>query len=293
MTHPPTIISVIASEKTYAQDAVDKLKIYIDDAGLAVWPISWSVSGRAADIIVSQGDPMPHYEALRACAGDADIIMQPEVGRTKRLLICDMDSTMIEQECIDEMADILGLKEKVSAITEAAMRGELAFDAALQERVMLLKGLQESRLQEVYDKHITFTPGARALVQAMRDSGAYCMLVSGGFTFFTQRVAEALGFHEHHANHLEVEKGLLTGRVSAPILGKEAKVEAMEAVSAQKNIKPLEILAIGDGANDIPMLTAAGLGVAYKAKPAVRAAVHAQINHTDLSALKWVAGLGE
>jgi len=221
-----------------------------------------------------------------------DAVVQPITSRRKKLLICDMDSTMITVECIDELADFVGKKAEVSRITERAMNGELDFASALRERVALLKGLPESTLQQCYDERVKMTPGGKELVQTMRANGAHCVLVSGGFTFFTSRVAAALGFHEHFANELIIKDAVLTGQVKEPILGKEAKLAQLQAQCKKLGITAGEALAIGDGANDLPMLLAAGLGVAYHAKPMVRAQARAQISRCDLSALLYVQGYG-
>ena len=200
------------------------------------------------------------------------------------------NSTIIQQECIDEMADIVGLKPHISAITEAAMRGEIEFEAALRERVSLLKGLSEQQLQRVFDERIRLMPGARTLVATMRKHGAHTALVSGGFTFFTTRVASAAGFDTNHANTLEIVAGMLTGRVIEPILGKQAKLDQLlDAPAAARPNRPLT-MAIGDGANDLAMIKAAGLGVAYRAKPIVAAEADASITHGDLTALLYLQG---
>jgi phosphoserine phosphatase len=209
------------------------------------------------------------------------------------MLICDMDSTIITVECIDEIADFAGVKKKVAAITERAMRGELDFPAALNERVLLLKGLDEAVLSQVYDERVTFMPGARELVATMRANGAYTVLVSGGFDFFTSRVREALGFHADFSNRLEIEAGKLTGKVMPPILGRNSKLETLMRISAERQISLSEVLAAGDGANDVPMLLAAGLGVAYRAKPLVRQSARARISHCDLTALLYAQGYSE
>lgn len=219
-----------------------------------------------------------------------DWIVQPIETRRKKLLITDMDSTMITGECIDELADFVGKKAEVAAITERAMNGELDFAEALTERVALLRGLPEAVLQQCYDERVKMMPGGRELVARMRAEGAQCVLVSGGFTFFTQRVAAELGFHEHYANVLEVQDGKLTGRVVPPILGKEAKLAVLQRKVAELGITPEDVLAVGDGANDLPMLLAAGLGVAYHAKPVVQAQAKHRINHCDLSALLYAQG---
>jgi phosphoserine phosphatase len=229
---------------------------------------------------------------LRLGLGDApvDIFVQPVEGRRKKLLLADMDSTMIGQECIDELADFVGLKEKVAAITERAMRGEIAFEPALRERVALLAGLDAGVVETAIEERITLTPGGRTLVQTMRANGAYTALVSGGFTVFTSRVGEAIGFQENRANTLLIEDGKFAGRVVEPILGKAAKLATLKELTAAHDLAPEETLAIGDGANDLAMLEAAGLGVAYHAKAAVAAAAQARVDHGDLTALLYAQG---
>ncbi|WP_374546164.1 phosphoserine phosphatase SerB [Rhodoblastus sp.] len=229
---------------------------------------------------------------LRLALSDApiDIFVQPVEGRRKKLLLADMDSTMIGQECIDELADFVGLKEHVAAITERAMRGEIAFEPALRERVALLAGLDASVVDQAIEERITLTPGGRTLVQTMRDAGAYTALVSGGFTVFTSRVGAAIGFHENRANTLLMEGGRFAGRVVEPILGKAAKLATLKELSIAHELSLDETLAIGDGANDLAMLEAAGLGVAYHAKPAVAAAAQARVDHGDLTALLYAQG---
>jgi phosphoserine phosphatase len=231
-------------------------------------------------------------ESLRAAISPApvDVVVQPVKHRKKRLFVTDMDSTMIEQECIDELADFAGLKEQVAAITERAMQGEIEFAPALRERVALLKGLAASTIDEVIGKRITFTPGGHALVATMRKHGAHTCLVSGGFTLFTEKIAAALGFDEQRANELVVADGKLTGEVVEPILGRAAKLAALQTLTARLGLTPEETLAAGDGANDIPMLEAAGLGVAFRAKPAVAEAAAARIDHGDLTALLYAQG---
>ncbi|MFV0474849.1 MAG: phosphoserine phosphatase SerB [Pikeienuella sp.] len=215
----------------------------------------------------------------------------PAEGREKRLLISDMDSTIITVECIDEIAAHIGVGARVAAITERAMRGELDFEAALDERVGLLKGFAVAELQTVYDQRVRLTPGAAALVAGMNARGALTALISGGFDFFTERVARAAGFQRHRANRLLEEGGLLTGAVARPILGREAKREALFAHAAELGIEAAGAVAVGDGANDLGMIEAAGLGVAWRAKPAVAAAADARIDHADLSAVLRLQGL--
>ncbi len=222
-----------------------------------------------------------------------DVVAQGTDHRRKRILIADMDSTIIEQECIDELAEFAGKRAEISAITERAMRGELDFEAALKERVAMLKGLPEKVLQETFETRITLTPGARALVQTMNRAGAVTALVSGGFTFFTSRVAAACGFQIHQANELIVENGVLTGEVHEPVLGRAAKQEALTRIAAEHDIALAETLAVGDGANDLAMLEKAGLGVAFRAKPAVAKAADASILHGDLTALLFLQGYAD
>jgi phosphoserine phosphatase len=214
-----------------------------------------------------------------------DFIIEPHPTPAKKLLISDMDSTMIQQECIDELADFVGKKAHVAAITERAMNGELVFEDALRERVALLAGLPVETLQQCFDERITAMGGAKELVAAFKKQGGKCVLVSGGFTFFTERVAAMLGFDEHYANVLEIENGKLTGKVREPILGKEAKLAELHRQCKLLGCAPENVIAIGDGANDLPMLQAAGLGIAYHAKPTVAAQVASRITHGDLSSI--------
>jgi phosphoserine phosphatase len=258
----------------------------------AVEATQWLDRGVAADLVFSSQESGEAAHRVReALAGESiDCIVQPMEGRRKRLLIADMDSTMIGQECIDELADHAGVRAHVSAITERAMRGEIAFEPALRERVALLKGLPLSIIDTVLDQRITLTPGARALVRTMRAAGAFTALVSGGFTRFTEVIAARLGFHENRANLLLTDGDRFSGEVAEPILGRDAKKAALDEISARLALRPHETLAVGDGANDLTMLGAAGLGVAYHAKPAVAAAAHARIDHGDLTALLYAQG---
>jgi len=224
---------------------------------------------------------------------NVDVNIVPAEGRAKRLLIADMDSTMIPVECIDEMADFAGVRDEVAAITESAMRGETSFEEALRARVALMKGLPETCLREVHDRRVSLNPGAASLVRTMRAKGAYTALVSGGFTFFSERVAEAAGFDEHRANRLAIEGGRLTGGVIEPILGRAAKLEALQELVDRLGIRPRDVLAVGDGANDLAMIGAAGLGVAFRAKPALAERADARIEHGDLTALLHLQGCAD
>ncbi|MEP3889896.1 MAG: phosphoserine phosphatase SerB [Hellea sp.] len=223
---------------------------------------------------------------------EADICVQANEDRKKKLLICDMDSTLIGQECIDELADFAGVKDRVSAITERAMRGEIGFEGALTERVSLLKDLDISVLQKCFEQRITLNEGARTLCQTMKANGAKTVIVSGGFTFFTERVAGACGFDTHQANTLIEAQGKLRGTVGLPILGREAKLSALNHHSAELGGASTSI-AIGDGANDLAMITAAGLGIAFYAKPVVAAQAHSAINHTDLRTALYFQGYSD
>ena len=250
---------------------------------------SWIEPDTACDLLFG-GSPERARIALEGLAAGVDVIVQGEAGRRKMLLAADMDSTIISVECINELADYAGIKKEVAAITERAMRGELPFKDALRERVALLAGLDEGLLERCYAERVRLTPGAETLVRTMRRNGAYCLLVSGGFTFFADRVAQAAGFERAISNRLGVEAERLTGRVEGAIVGAERKRQTLIDAAAERNLDLADTLAIGDGANDIPMIEAAGLGVAYHAKPALAAVANAQIEHGDLSALLFAQG---
>lgn len=261
-------------------------------AGAEISGSTWLSEDEAADLFFSGLDNATAHQALAQAFAEAplDIVCQPAEGRRKAMLIADMDSTIIEIECIDELAALVGLKDKVAAITEAAMRGEIDFEVALKERVALLAGLEEAQLEGLYAARVTLTPGAAELVATMNAAGALTCLVSGGFTWFTDRVAAELGFAETRANQLLIDNGLLTGAVAEPVLGANAKLASLIELRQQCGATPVGVLAVGDGANDIPMLQAAGLGIAFHAKPKTRAAAGAAIDHADLSALLYMQG---
>jgi phosphoserine phosphatase len=270
-------------------------------------PVDWLHPGEAVDIAfladdINDADTSSNEERaflkdisndLRDIAGaePVDVVVQRQDGRRKKLLIADMDSTMIGQECIDELADYAGVKDRVAEITERAMRGEISFVPALRERVALLKGLSASIIEKVIAERIHLTPGARTLIGTMKANGAYTSLVSGGFTAFTSNLAAQIGFDEQHANTLLVDAaGNLTGEVADPILGREAKLETLNALRQRLHLQREDTLAVGDGANDLPMIQAAGLGVAYHGKPALREAAAAFIDHGNLIALLYAQG---
>jgi phosphoserine phosphatase len=252
--------------------------------------VRWLAPGIAAEFPLAEApdNRWQTWEALQTLG--IDLVVQPEAGRRKKMLLADMDSTMIGQECIDELADMAGVGPRVAAITARAMNGELDFEGALLERVRLLKGLPESVIGQVLAERITFTPGGRTLIATMKAQGGYAALVSGGFTAFTTAVAAHLGFDEHRANRLLAENGRLTGDVARPILGREAKIAALEEISGRLGLAPAEAMAVGDGANDLGMLYLAGAGVALHAKPAVAAQCDIRINHGDLTALLYIQG---
>jgi phosphoserine phosphatase len=289
MTHVATLIA--AQDTRLTDEMVARARAALPQTT----DIHWLDQGVAVDIqFIPQGpvDQRHLTDHLRAAlaAAPLDLAVQPLAYRRKKLLLADMDSTMIGQECIDELADLVGLKDHVSAITERAMRGDIAFEPALRERVALLKGLPVSVIDEVIEGRITLMQGARALIGTMRAHGAHTVLVSGGFSLFTRSVAGLIGFDENHANTLLVEDGKLTGAVEEPVLGREAKLDTLLEVARYLKLPLAETIAVGDGANDLAMIGRAGLGVAYHAKPAVAAAAHVRIDHGDLTALLFVQG---
>lgn len=248
--------------------------------------------GRAVDLKPAGGEIETLTRYLReALSGlPVDLLVQPIAGRRKKLFLADMDSTMIGQECIDELADVAGLKAHVSAITERAMRGEIAFEPALRERVALLKGVPTSTVEQLIAERITLTPGGPELVRTMKKHGAYTALVSGGFTVFTGPLSRTIGFDEHRSNTLLAEGNAFAGLVADPILGKEAKLATLLELRTKMGLPREATMAVGDGANDLAMLGEAGLGVAFHAKPIVAEATHARVDHGDLSALIYFQG---
>jgi phosphoserine phosphatase len=275
-----------------ADDQARAASAALGACGARCGTVDWLDPGTACDIPFTALASAEAERLARAALGGLaiDLSAQPAEGRRKQVFVADMDSTIINVECIDELADQVGLKPRVAAITERAMRGELDFPSALRERVALLAGLSESVIELIWRERVRLNPGARELVQTMRASGAYTVLVSGGFRQFTQRVSDAAGFDEDRANRLEINGGRLTGRVIEPILGQEAKLGALNEVCARRGVTLSAALAVGDGANDAAMVGAAGLGVAYHAKPVLKAAARAAIDHGDLTALLFLQG---
>ncbi len=263
----------------------------LNQAGIGAPLLNWLAPGVAADALFETDDVAAvRFRLETALAGEKlDLVVQSVTERRKRLLVADMDSTMIEQECVDELADLVGIRARIADITARAMAGELDFEAALRERVALLAGVTLEQIEKLLPR-LTLTPGAQALVATMRAHGAHTALVSGGFTQFTEAVAARLGFHETFANRLEIADRRLTGVVMAPVQGREGKRAALAGLRARLGLPRSATLAIGDGANDLDMLREAGLGVAYHAKPKVAAAAHARIDHADLTAALYAQG---
>ncbi|MGR3273202.1 phosphoserine phosphatase SerB [Thalassococcus profundi] len=252
--------------------------------------VTWLAPDEAAEFALAEvpGNLWQVWDDVQGLG--VDLAVQPADGRRKKMLLADMDSTMIRQECIDELADAAGVGDRVKEITARAMNGELDFEGALTERVGLLQGLPETVISDVLESRITLMPGGPVLLATMKAHGAFAALVSGGFTAFTTRIAATLGFDEHRANTLLAKNGLLNGDVARPILGREAKVQALDEITARLGITPAEVLAVGDGANDLGMLQRAGTGVALHAKPSVQAQCDIRVNHGDLTALLYLQG---
>ena len=282
------IATLIAADRLSSGD-ISAAEDALSQAGVHAFGRSWIDEDKACDLLFSATSAAARG-ALEGLLPGVDVIVQGEAGRRKKLLVSDMDSTMITVECIDELADYAGIKAEISAVTERAMRGELDFEKALKERVALLKDLDEAAIDRCHAERVEVTPGAIPLVRTMKRHGGVTVLVSGGFTHFADKVAETIGFDHVIANRLEVEGGRIRGTVGAPIVGAYAKRDALLDAAALAGIDVEETLAVGDGANDIPMIESAGLGVAYHAKPAAAAAAAARIDHNDLTALLYAQG---
>lgn len=272
-------------------DAVAAVRSGLRALGAETDAADWLAPGAACDLPFADLAPEQAEAAARNALGDSpvDLCAQPVAGRRKSLLVADMESTIIEQEMLDELGDYVGKKAEIAAITARAMNGEIDFVGALRERVALLTGLPASTLDEVW-KRATLMPGAQTLIATMKAHGADCLLVSGGFRCFTARVRDWLGFDEDRGNDLEIADGALTGRPTLPILDKNSKLEALTEAAAARRLPLAATMTVGDGANDLPMLTAAGLGVAFRAKPSVAAQARARIDHGDLTALLYLQG---
>jgi len=255
--------------------------------------VRWLAEAIACDLVLpemAKADDVAATLRTALASEPVDVIVQPADGRRKQILLADMDSTMIDQECIDELADEIGVKDRVAAITARSMNGEIAFEPALRERVALLKGLDAAVVDRIIANRLTLASGGRALVQTMRANGAWTALVSGGFEIFTSRIAAMLGFQENRANRLIEENGRFAGLVAEPILGRAAKADALLEISARLGLTPADAIAVGDGANDLDMIRLAGTGVALHAKPAVAAEAKVRIDHGDLTALLYLQG---
>jgi phosphoserine phosphatase len=255
----------------------------------------WLAPDIACDILIEEVQPFESKIVLAIAqqllvTTAIDVAIQPCAHRRKRLLIADMDSTIIGQECIDELGAAFGLKSQIAEITTRAMNGEFPFEDSLIRRVNLLKGLPQAALEEVFNTRISLNPGAKELVATMRANGAYCALISGGFTYFTQRIAKMTGFDFNDANSLIFENGLLSGEVTLPILGRESKLVALKKIRSDRHLLKEDVIAVGDGANDLAMITEAGLGVAYHAKAKVAEIADVAIKHSDLTALLYLQG---
>jgi phosphoserine phosphatase len=290
MTHTLTLVA--GEHSALAPKLLETLAAALRDAGAATGEIQWLAPGeRACDLPFAHLDPARGHAIARATLADlpVDFHAQPVAGRRKKLLIADMDSTIVTAETLDELAEEAGLKDTIAAITARAMRGEIDFPQALIERVAMLADLPEAALAKTAAK-LALMPGAATLVHTMKANGAFTALVSGGFKYFTRKVAARTGFELDLANDLAMSEGRLTGELQGPILDKDGKLNALLTLSAERGLTPADAVTVGDGANDLPMLLAAGLGVAYYGKPILREQVQAQVNHTDLTTLLFFQG---
>ena len=288
MTH---VLTLITHDVRLTSDHLDRVAALLPECGVPLW----LAPETAADLPFAPppGRSNPHCMAAARTALDGapvDVVVQSSAHRRKRLLVADMDSTLIDQECIDELADVLGCRDKVAAITERSMRGELPFEASLRERVSLLAGLDLAAAMRIATERVTVKAGAATLVHTMRAHGALTIIASGGFTLFTAHVAALIGVDRHYANTLVIEDGRLTGTLREPIFGRSSKRDTLCALREERGLAPEETLAVGDGANDLAMLEEAGVGVAFHAKPAVAAAADVRIEHSDLTALLYLQG---
>jgi len=284
------IATLIASNGGLSSADLDTARDALAGIGAMPGVVAWLDEGIAADLPFGRIDRAGARAVLEGLLPGVDVVIQPQADRRKKLLVADMDSTMITIECIDELADYAGIKPQIAEVTERAMRGELDFESALDARVALLKGLEESAIDRCHAERVILMPGAQALIRTMKAHGARTILVSGGFTVFADRVAEAIGFDRAISNRLGLAGGMLDGTVARPIVGSATKRETLIAERDGSGLTPAQTLAVGDGANDIPMIEEAGLGIAYHAKPKTAAAADARIEHGDLSALLYAQG---
>ena len=287
----PQVLTLVAPPGGLPAALIAPVRNALLALGATLGAADWLAEGQAADLPFDGLAAEQAIAAARTALGRApvDVLALPVEGRRKRLLLADMDSTIVTGETLDELATYAGLKDRVAEITRRSMNGELDFRAALVERVAMLGGLEVAALEATWAA-TQVMPGAAALVATMRAHGAQCALVSGGFTFFTGRVAERLGFHAHYSNTLEIEDGKLSGRVEEPILDRDAKLATLKRLAAALGLPLAATLAVGDGANDLEMIQAAGLGVAFRAKPVLAAAARARVEHADLRALLFAQG---
>lgn len=291
----PALLSLIAAPGSNALDAA-AMAAALQVAGAPSAPGTWLAEREAWEAPLP-GSTAPASDlrdriaaALAPRPVDVNVLTPRGQSRRKQLLVADMESTIIEQECLDELADYAGIRPRIADITERAMRGELDFEAALKERVGLLGGLDEKVLQEIYDQRVTLMPGATTLVATLKKHGTTCALVSGGFTFYTERIARRIGFDVQQANRLDIVSGRIAGTVGMPILGREAKLQALQRLARERGLSEDDALAVGDGANDLAMIKTAGLGVAFRAKPVVAAEAQAAVRHGNLTALLYLQG---
>jgi phosphoserine phosphatase len=279
-----------ATIEAFPVETAQRVHEGLSDSGAAVQPLHW-LGPAACDLVFDGIDPAAAETIARTILGESaiDVLTQDVATRRKRLLIADMESTLIHQELLDELAELKGIRLQIAGITARAMNGEIDFKQALEERVGLLAGLPVAALHDTWER-VTLMPGAKLLVNTMRRRGCRTILVSGGFTLFTGKLRERLGFDADHGNQLELERGVMTGRLVHPIQDRYSKLAVLEQELRDGDLSPIDVVAVGDGANDIPMLNAAGFGVAYHAKPTVRAAAKFRIDHADLSALLYAQG---
>jgi phosphoserine phosphatase len=287
------VLTVIGAPDSRLLDAslIDAVLTALGEAGAAHASPSWLDPGRALEVAIESALPKSAEAAVRERlhGTPVDVVVLPAENRRKALLVADMESTIIAEELLDEMAETMGIRDRIAAITARSMAGELDFEAAIRERMRLLSGLPAATLDRMLER-ITLNPGARTLVQTMRAHGAHTALVSGGFTHFTEAVMERCGFHEAHGNRLILDKGALTGEVAAPILGPSSKREILQALCETHRLAPEAACAVGDGSNDVPMIQLAGLGVAYRAKSILRRAAKVTVEHGDLTAILYLQG---